>query len=61
MRLSFSAACAPSSLDLALHFKPVFCSSLTFGLILIWISQELPKTPEEIAALLWETITQDAF
>ena len=39
----------------------IITSSATFGLILIWISQELPKTPEEIAALLRETITQNAF
>ena len=41
--------------------RMIITSSATFGLILIWISQDILKTPEEIAALLRETITQDAF
>lgn len=41
--------------------RMIITSSATFGLILIWISQDVPKTPEEIAALLRETITPKAF
>ena len=41
--------------------RMIITSSATFGLILIWISQDIPKTPEEIAALLREMFPQDAF
>jgi len=41
--------------------RMIITSSAAFGLIQIWIGQELSKTPEEIAALLRETITPKAF